>query len=77
MAHRQHVPFGRVFNVPHASVRDHQPERAFLLALFQKSLPKLRNHRFGAGLDKIIQLAADDLFPGKPKSLPAPMLASR
>ena len=69
MAHRQHVPFGGVLDLPQASIRTHQPERAFLLALLQKGPPALRNLRLEAGLRKVIQAAADDLFPRKPEQL--------
>ena len=63
VAYRQHVPFGRVLNVPRASVRTQQLERAFLFALLQKGTPAFRNQRLETGLGKIIQTAADDLFP--------------
>ena len=76
VAHRQHVPFGRVLNVPRGSIRTHQPERAFLLALLQKGLPKLRNLRLEAGRAKS-SIGRPMIFSrGSPNSLPAPTLAS-
>jgi hypothetical protein len=69
MAHRQHVPFGRVLNVPRDSIPADQPERAFLFPLLLQGFPKLRNLRFKAGLCKVIDPAADDLLPRKPQEL--------
>ena len=69
MAYRQHVPFGDVLDVPRISVRTHQLKRSFLLAFLEKGAPALRNHRLEAGLRKIIQTAADDLFPRKTQEL--------
>ena len=69
MAHRQHVPFGGVFHFPRGSIRTHQPERALLLAVLQKGPPKLRDLWLEAGLGKVVELAADDLFPRKTQQL--------
>ena len=46
-----------------------QLERAFLLALLLKGAPEFRNLRLEAGLGKIIQAAADDLFPREAQEL--------
>src|ERR1039458_6900512 len=72
MAHRQHVPFGRVLNVPRDSIPADQPERAFLFPLLLQGFPKLRSLRFKAGLSKVIDPAADDLLPRKPQELAVP-----
>jgi hypothetical protein len=66
VAHGQHVPFGRVLNFPRASIRTHQPERAFLFSPLLQGLPKLRNLRLEAGLRKVVDRAADDLLPRQP-----------
>ena len=50
-------------------VRAHQRKRPFLLAFLQKSSPAFGNHRLEAGLRKIIQTAADDLFPRETQEL--------
>ena len=65
VAHGQDVPFSRVFNLPQGSIRTHQPERAFLLALLQKGSPKLRHLRLEAGRRKVVYPCADDLFPAE------------
>ena len=69
IARRQHVPFGDVLDFPRSSVRAYQRERSFLLAFFEKGLPAFRNHRLEAGLRKIVQTAADDLFPWEAQEL--------
>ena len=40
-----------------------------LLAFFEKNLPALRNYRLEAGLCKIIETAADNLFPRETQEL--------
>ena len=69
MAHRQHVSLGGVLNLARASIRTQQPERACLLAAFEKGLPQFGNLRFEAGLDEVIQTASNDLFPRKSEQL--------
>ena len=69
MAYRQHVPFGRVLDVPRTSVRPYESKRSFLLAFLKKPSPAFRNHRLDAGICEIIKTAANDLFPRETQEL--------
>src|ERR1019366_4279072 len=62
MTNRQHVAFRHVLDIPGSSVRTQKLERSYLLALFEKSAPALRDDRPNFGNRKIFQAAADDFF---------------
>ena len=67
MTHRQHIPFGRVSHVPQVSVRTTLTGAYLRVRLCQKGPPELRDFRIESWAREIIQLATDDLFPGKPE----------
>jgi hypothetical protein len=70
MADRQHVPFGDILNIPRrTSFRTHKLESSLLFAFLKKGTPTLRNHRLEAGLYKVIQMAADNLFSRETQEL--------